>query len=543
MFPNSELKICKNVGIDNSYEHTIYFNNVTNQANFFSGKSIKSFTKYSYVRGSNSNDGYVKINIPEGQTVNCDYLMFKNTNYKNKWFYAFILGTKYINDGTTEIHFEIDVMQTWITETSLKKCFVEREHTATDIAGDYTLPEGLELGEYIITHREKPEIKDYAFFVEMTMNRNYVEDELGWRWFRNESGTGNEFSFGVIPSGYYVAKFPLENNALNGVNELYKFVSGRDSMENPPNREKVAKCIKNINAIYLSLSQNERVWQVDRPTKFTSAAGTEYTPRNKKLLTYPYMFSYVSSYNGGAVFPFEYFQNKTHAIFTTNCAPGSSCGIVITPRYYKLCPNGHGAPDENYDESFISFNIPNIAWNGDVYKQASARIQSSMPFAMGGILQHGAMAAVGGMMTGNPAAAFASGMIGLGASAATQSLNAMQQLNDAHFQSPHTIGNMSNISNLLAGTYGFEIDVKSIQPQFAKTIDDFFDRFGYKINRLKVPNRNVRPEWTYTKTIGCTVTGSIPAQAKSQIMRIYDKGITFWRNGNNVGHYELDNSV
>lgn len=83
----------------------------------------------------------------------------------------------------------------------------------------------------------------------------------------------------------------------------------------------------------------------------------------------------------------------------------------------------------------------------------------------------------------------------------------------------------------------------SCTAEYARMIDDFFTMFGYVTKRNKIPNRNVRPHWTYTKTMGCTVTGSVPAPDMNKICSIYDNGITFWKKGSEVGNYSLDNTV
>ena len=72
-------------------------------------------------------------------------------------------------------------------------------------------------------------------------------------------------------------------------------------------------------------------------------------------------------------------------------------------------------------------------------------------------------------------------------------------------------------------------------------IDDYFNMYGYAIHRCKIPNRNVRPHWTYTKTIGCCIVGSLPSDSAKHICDIYNAGITFWKNGSEVGQYQLDN--
>ena len=81
-----------------------------------------------------------------------------------------------------------------------------------------------------------------------------------------------------------------------------------------------------------------------------------------------------------------------------------------------------------------------------------------------------------------------------------------------------------------------------ISAEYARMIDDYFTMFGYATHRVKVPNTHARPHWTYTKTVGCMITGSVPGGDAAEICRIHDNGITYWMNGNEVGNYSLDNS-
>lgn len=81
----------------------------------------------------------------------------------------------------------------------------------------------------------------------------------------------------------------------------------------------------------------------------------------------------------------------------------------------------------------------------------------------------------------------------------------------------------------------------SVQRQYAKMIDDYFTMYGYAIKSVGRIQKQARPHWTYIKTVGCVIAGSIPSDDSRKIIEIYDRGITFWRNGNEVGNYELDN--
>ena len=77
----------------------------------------------------------------------------------------------------------------------------------------------------------------------------------------------------------------------------------------------------------------------------------------------------------------------------------------------------------------------------------------------------------------------------------------------------------------------------------SKQIDSFFDRYGYACEEIKVPNRNVRENWTYCKTRDCNIVGSIPVDSMTNIKNIYNNGITWWKAIGNVGNYSLSNKT
>ena len=132
-----------------------------------------------------------------------------------------------------------------------------------------------------------------------------------------------------------------------------------------------------------------------------------------------------------------------------------------------------------------------------------------------------------------------------------KTINLVAQVKTASTQPNHARGQQSSSVFCAMGYQGFHYMTYRIQGQFARIIDDFFSMFGYKTNRLKIPNRNGRKAWNYVKTCGCTLTGSAPADVTAALVQIYDRGITFWRcidlsAGNpftRVGDYTLDNSL
>lgn len=144
--PNTDIILLRNVPLDNTYTDTLYFSNATEQFNHFYNTSTyakKVFGNNTYQR---VNSGVMRIEVSADEIYNYNYLMFRNTNYGSKWFYAFITGVEYVNNAIAEIRYEIDVMQTYFFDYELEQCYVDRETSATDNVGENILDEPVELG-------------------------------------------------------------------------------------------------------------------------------------------------------------------------------------------------------------------------------------------------------------------------------------------------------------------------------------------------------------------------------------------------------------
>lgn len=160
--PNSTIKLLKNVPLDPSYTDTLYFSDLTSQLNAFNTIWTKrTFERQSYQRARR---GVLRLQVLADTVYDYNYMLFQNTAYGNKWFFAFIKSIDYINDNTSEINYELDVMQTWFFEAQLEPCFVEREHAATDEIGENIAPEPVDLG---------PIICDDIYTMEDTTFTNY----------------------------------------------------------------------------------------------------------------------------------------------------------------------------------------------------------------------------------------------------------------------------------------------------------------------------------------------------------------------------------
>ena len=83
----------------------------------------------------------------------------------------------------------------------------------------------------------------------------------------------------------------------------------------------------------------------------------------------------------------------------------------------------------------------------------------------------------------------------------------------------------------------------SIKAKQAEILDEYFDQFGYKCNRVKIPNINGRRNWNFVKTIGCYIEANIPQDDLQEIKAMFDKGITFWHNPATFADYTQSNDI
>ena len=81
--------------------------------------------------------------------------------------------------------------------------------------------------------------------------------------------------------------------------------------------------------------------------------------------------------------------------------------------------------------------------------------------------------------------------------------------------------------------------------EYLKRIDDYFSRFGYKLDEVTMPNITGRKYWNYVE-IGANEEigyGEVPTKFMDTINNACRRGVTIWHNHANVGNYSLNNSI
>lgn len=540
--PNSTVRLLTNCPLDKTYDHTIFFATRSAQTSYFEGlvkspASTYTFTDVSYTR----KDRGLKLQAPVGANLyDCNYMMFKNTAFENKWFYAFVTKVEYINNITWEIEFELDDMQTWFFDYELERCFVEREHSRTDAIGDNLVPENLEIGEYISggisrcydgdTSSTDSRLEALSLVFACTFDRNYNDFNGGYYAGVYSGLCYVDFPFPVPPTTANINTF---------VNNVQTWIAGAVSAGKVNGI--ITAFVMPTNFVRSSTSSNAS-WGFNKPKHYENDGSQGlygFTVQNMKLFTYPYNFLYATNFQGqSCAYMYEYFNSgiSGNASFSIEADYSPNPSVVLTPLNYK------GVGLNNYDEKMVLTGYPQLPFSTDVFQAWVANGQGqTIISAMGSIgsyaLTGGILGAVGGAGAGAVPGAIVGAGIGIGTTVA--SLLESHRVKDIQPPQSHSGSGSQTMTAIRLIDFGFMN--KHIRPEFAHIVDEYFSMFGYATHRCKIPNRNVRPHWTYTKTVGCCVKGTIPADSMAHICKIYDTGITFWKNGSEVGRYDLDN--
>lgn len=551
--PMSQVYICSGVRLDNRYQHSIYFASQTAQREYFAGKVVKTFSAYSHHR--RNWELKVEASVAEAQAWN--YLYIINPGVKP--YYYFVNKVEYVSDTTVKLWLELDVLQTNLFDnTTLLPCFVERQHTATDAVGEHTVPEGLEMGPYWNYHvYDMEDMSQMGILAMSSMNLcfNFTDGAV------TETAYAQEFNGVYSGLGVYAFNDLVQlEKQLKALDEAGKSDAIVAIWMYPKNLVRVAKYTGDDETDWADFDFTGKVCarvmgaSADPATLAVYANYSErlfggYTPKNNKLYTHPYNLLYVTGNQGDkAEYKFEHFATGETYNFNLYGAISPDAGVKLAPAYYNI----YGA-NTNYDEGVTLANFPPCAWDSDTYKVWLAQNYNQM--------NHGVESAVGsallgvGMAIGGAVATAATGGLGAVAgagaiaggigslySAYNQIGGIMAQKEDAKAQPPQARGTFSSTVNVASGRQTFSFYYKCIRKEYAQQIDDYFTMFGYKLNRVQTPNINARPAFTYVKTVGCKVTGEMSNEDITQIERIFDNGITFWKDGDKIGDYSQANA-
>lgn len=536
--PNGQIRFLTNIPIDSNYENSLDFQTELEQRTYFLGQT----PVHTQIGATRVRDGVISVNKLSDELLSANYLMFQNLNFSTKWFYAFITDIEYINNNMSYVYYQIDDIQTWLFDVELKECLVVREHTTTDGLFEHIIDESINVGEYV--------------------NNDLVTNELSYGAYNAVLFTSLDVEDGQLVASKIA---PYQGN-LNGITPLIYGVTDNDGNWLPITKtdeseydemndlEKLNYFIKimteggrsdNIVALILipkEITDNQDTgYAKEIYFNFLNYSTTRtlngYKPKNNKLYSSPYCMIEIGTSDGQKEYlqP-EYLQSGQNEIRVfTNISPSPS--LLVVPHLYK---------GDNYawDKSISFEAFPQCAIAIDGYKAwvASGGLTKEMLGVISSVEQGmvgGLNASMGtGSYTPQEALQFGDSAFGGMTGIAQHMLNITyaKRLPNALKGS---INSQPLTSNMQIRIYERDRCVNSVT---ARSIDEYFSMYGYKVNKIKQPSRRNRPHYTYLKTKGCHVNGGAPADAIQRIETIYDNGIRFWVNPAEVGNYEVNNA-
>ena len=532
---NSRIILCKNINIDREYKNvTSYTTNEMLTLCRSQSHLIRELSDYSFVRVQERNR--INTDFTYSECLQANYIAIENPDFSNKWFFCFIDKIEYNSDNATIINFTVDAWSTWFDNWNPRSCLVLREHVNDDTIGLHTFPEGLETGEFT-NHDDKVKFGIGSCHAVVCTS----EDPF------RQTGNYPYNEVNSIPSGLHYFVVGDLGTSVNFIGWLTDWASSKsdlsliqsifmvpDSMtgyDPTPSSNYWSWAMTDgglQNAPYHKLPIRTtgafNLGDTTIPKPYDNIDG--YVPKNNKLFVAPYNFMIVDNH-GGTCEEFHYEDfTSANCVFTTKGDITPGCSIRTIPRNYKHI-------DYNYAEGINALKLPIGSWQGDVY--TNWLTQNSVN--LGVSLVPSAINSLVGVASGNYASAISSGL------GIASTLGTIYE----HSRMPNQVYGNQNSGDVTFsdGESTFTAYKRTIKSEYVRMIDNYFQKYGYLVNVLKVPNITGRQNWNYIQIssddeIG---NGSVPTSYMEEINNACRRGLTIWHNHENIGNYSLDNPI
>lgn len=552
--PSTTVRVCQSIPLDNTYTDTILFTSKSAQESYFASKTKKVYSGLTYQRlASNSSTWAIFLEDVADYFYDCNYLCFQNGGFGNKWLYAFISDILYINENCTAITFEIDVMQTWLFDFEIKKSFIERMHVSDDTISRNVIEEDLNFMQRYEYYKIEPSglfggtssdlSKNYSSVVLIATSEDCDQDD---------EVRGGEMIQNTYQGLKYIV-FPIYLNpsgCLKALNEWLKKM-------NESGKAGAINSISMVPATGLSMVPEDGwkykaevldglIGEKSYKINYTNL-DDDYVPKNNKLFCWPYHFFTITTMDGQS-YDFKYediiesdpIPGNAEMKFNFKFAFGPNPTYFMFPQYYMKHEN-------NIDYGVKLTGFPQCNWNFGVwenyYAQQDTNIALSMIASTLGAGSAGAGTAAQGLASkAGAGVSTAAGMLQAGISAVQAGLSTFGGLSVVKSQPDQSRGanNVGGV-NYNIETMDFWIIHKRLHWGYVVKLDDYFTKFGYRVNSTGVPNLHTRKYWNYLKLDQPSVTGNMPVGDMRMIKQILTNGITFWHT-TDVGNYDLNNN-
>lgn len=564
-----------------NYEHTRYFSSSSARDTYFDNNVGLTVTPTQHIR---VDELEVKIakNISDIHTYT--YMSIQNGKGVNAYdhrYYCFITDMEYVSDLCTLVKYKIDVMQTFamnglFSSTMAYSSWVKRCHNLRDRIGDNIVVEPFDVDNYEVNDSF---IEDTLSNMRIVLGISTADDSI------TITVGGEPLTIDMTPQVYYknlytcvkYFVFEMGDIGLSYFTGLLDYFSGAKVNEIVDFYICPAYAVPST-ANFFEVSTNESAKHTVAPVIYANGRSDEtttynkvsgYTPKNKKLFTYPYTKLTVSNGEGQVKdYAFEFFHVGAVPEFVCEGSFIGEPSVTLFPKEYKIRntnmhkgTGGTQTQQYKYDDCITLTDYPKCAYNVDSYKyyqsqngvaNAIKSVGSAIAAGLLGFLFGGAIGMAAGTASSMAGASIGATVTGVGAMTAQTVRNVADVTAEqikANKSSDTTMNNVAGKNVAMEhGHKNFMFFRNCIEPQLAEQVDNYFTKFGYAQNKLMnigdYLDNNTRPYYAYLQTRGFSVlNGGFEQKYKIELQEIMDKGITFWFSTEvAMGNYGLDNT-
>ena len=502
--PSTEVRI-GSVPWNPSYKHVRWYADKTAQANGIASfmDASKTIAAYTYQRL----DGSIDVEGNPEEYYGFNYVMFQNANFGNKWFYAFVTNVSYKNASTVNLKLELDYVQSYMFDYTIKPCFVEREHVNDDAIGAHVKDEGIDPGELKCTYSaiDNDNMDCYmvvASAVEPLKDGTYVNNG-GDQYMGVTSGTSLSVFLTVDQFKSFMQALS-DNGQQDAVSQVY--MCPRAAIPNI-----VAK--SNGWGYWVDASSPTPSDEKNYNLGFTTLDG--YAPKNNKMYCFPFEYAEVTNFTGASQqLRLEFFGNPgTVSLQRTGGCDANSRLAYIPTNYNGVNRFVEGAvyldkyPTCNWVyqafANMLGASEVNTPWGFSYNSMSQAPYVNSFIDSTQNII-------------GSALNMDIPGMLNSAVNGAQDLTNTFANFSKAS-RTPNTSRGGTNSTTALVnyGTYTMGIRKYTCRAEIARQIDDFLSVYGYNVSIVKTPNITGRRSWNCVGEHGRKRSGELSSSVQS----------------------------
>lgn len=514
----------------------------------------------------------VDANADVLEAAGVNYCRYINADFNNSmYFYAFVDSIEYVAPQTSRLHIRTDCFTTYFDRIIKNDCFVEREHVADDTPYKNVVPENVGTSELVRINSVRllddclDARNDNLWIAAFNVATDPDQLELGaYLGVVSVGGTpSGTWWYGVHPDNAmlftkYLADHDATILSINLISAFSSWIQDGEgiTVSGQPVYVFHLRDITPAESGYSgaghidigaggSPSANVGAGQVTDVQVIVDGFVNDMKSNfnNCKVLNYPYCAFELFTYDGSSttLVPqdtlFNYSGGSRGYNFRDTLVQG------ITPSETVILAQSSGANSEVCPFATQSFScFPTMSTTVDGYAQFVSRNSNSLRFQKDVAVRDGffklaqsTISLVDTAQNGNVGGYLGAWHGIMSAGDAIDSIDA--KMADAKMAPDSVAGHASDGALFMLNRLGVWFGTKRINWEMLKSIDSYFDRYGYAVKVHKTPQWNSRSQFNFIKTAGANIAGEIPESDKETINNLLDTGLTVWHSVGAYGTY------